>query len=168
MSVIFKCLWTKISWLGKRRKAMWKDGPKKILADPVDWFAFKLDRLALKKSPNNLSLRTCKEKLWRRTSKKKKKFIEINEKNNFKDRGKVKDYKKFYYKTSQQIQVVKIRVVLHSRVKRGKGLVPSNEPLWFKHVDPLFSETNSEIRLNSPVNKTFFNEEDSRENTIQT
>ena len=69
---------------------------------------------------------------------------------------------------------------LHSRIKRGSGLVPSNEPLRFKHIDPVFSESNAEIRLSSSAHETSFvqedgesddndsNEEDSRENTIQT
>ena len=73
---------------------------------------------------------------------------------------------------------------LHSHIKRGSGLARSNEPLWFKHMEflviPVFSETNAKIRLSSSAHESSFvqedgesdvcdsNEEDSREDTIQT
>ena len=56
----------------------------------------------------------------------------------------------------------------------------TDERLWFKVMDPVFSENNAEIRLSSSAHETWFvqedgkctdrdsNEEDSGENTIQT
>ena len=56
----------------------------------------------------------------------------------------------------------------------------ADERLWFKDMDPAFSENNAEIRLSSSAHETWFvqedgksndrdsNEEDSGENTIQT
>ena len=100
-----------------------------VLVDPVNGFAFRLDRVALKKSSNN----EVYEELT------KKNFIEINEKNNFKDKGKVKGYKKL------DTSITRLRIKfsslksgwcnLYSHIKRGSGLASSNEPLWFKDMD---------------------------------
>ena len=101
-----------------------------VLVDPVNGFAFRLDRVALKKSSNN----EVYEELT------KKNFIEINEKNNFKDKGKVKGYKKL------DTSITRLRIKfsslksgwcnLYSHIKRGSGLASTNEPLWFKDMDP--------------------------------
>ena len=101
-----------------------------VLVDPVNGFAFRLDRVALKKSSNN----EVYEELT------KKNFIEINEKNDFKDKGKVKGYKKL------DTSITRLRINfsslksgwcnLYSHIKRGSGLASSNEPLWFKDMDP--------------------------------
>ena len=63
-----------------------------VLADLINGFAFCLDRLALKKSSNDELYEHIKKNFDEALEK--KEFIEINEKNNFKDKGKVKDYKK--------------------------------------------------------------------------
>ena len=62
-----------------------------VLVDPVNGFAFRLDRVALKKSSNNEVYEHMRKILYEELTK--KDFIEINEKNNFKDKGKVKGYK---------------------------------------------------------------------------
>ena len=152
-----------------------------VLADPINGFAFCLDRLALKKSTNNEAYEHIKKTFDEELAK--KEFIEINEKNNFKDKGKVKDYKKLDASITglcNKFKSLKSEwCKLHSRIKPGSDLAPLNEPLWFKHMDPVFSETNAEIRLSSSARETSFvqedgesndsdsNEEDSRENTIQ-
>ena len=66
---------------------------------------------------------------------------------------------------------------LHSHIKHGSAFAPSNKPLWFKHMDSVFSDTNVEIRLSLSAHKTSFlqentdsdtNKEVNCENTIQT
>ena len=63
-----------------------------VLVDPVDGFAFRLDRVALKKSSNNEVYEHMRKIFYEELTI--KDFIEINEKNNFKDKEKVKGYKK--------------------------------------------------------------------------
>ena len=63
-----------------------------VLVDPVNGFAFRLDRVALKKSSNNEVYEHMRKIFYEELTK--KDFIEINEKNNFKDKEKVKGYKK--------------------------------------------------------------------------
>ena len=47
------------------------------------------------------------------------------------------------------------------RIKSGSGLSPEKEPVWFKHLDPEFSETNEEMKLISSATETsFLNEQD--------
>ena len=189
MLVIFKCLWAKVKMAGKEKESHVRRWTKEeevksveVLADLINGFAFCLDRLALEKSSNDELYEHIKKNFDKALEK--KEFIEINEKNNFKDKGKVKDYKKL------DTSITRIRskfkslksdwCKLHSRIKRGSGLAPSNKPLWFKHMDPIFSETNAEIRLSSSAHEISFaqeggesddsdsNEKDSRENIIQT
>ena len=77
---------------------MWEGGPKKkwksfaeVLADPFNWYVFCSDRPALKKLSNNEVYDNIKKRFDEELSR--NKFIENNEKNNFKDKEKVKDYK---------------------------------------------------------------------------
>ena len=63
-----------------------------VLSDPVIWFAFCLDRLALKKLSNKEVYEHTRKIFYEEL--RKKEFIEINEKNNFKDKVKVQGYKK--------------------------------------------------------------------------
>ena len=109
-----------------------------VLVDPVDGFAFRLDRVALKKSSNNKVYEHMRKIFYEELTK--KDFIEMNEKNNFKDKGKVKGYKKL------DTSITRLRINfstlksgwcnLYSHIKRGSGLASSNEPLWFKDMDP--------------------------------
>ena len=46
-------------------------------------------------------------------------------------------------------------------IRSGSGLSPEKEPVWLKHLDPVFYETNQEMKLTSSVTKTpFLNEQD--------
>ena len=63
-----------------------------VLVDPVNEFVFRLDRVALKKSSNNEVYEHMRKIFYEELTI--KDFIEINEKNNFKDKEKVKGYKK--------------------------------------------------------------------------
>ena len=48
-----------------------------------------------------------------------------------------------------------------TRIKSGSGLSPEKEPVWFKHLDPVFCETNEEMKLTSSATETcFLNEQD--------
>ena len=48
-----------------------------------------------------------------------------------------------------------------TRTKSGSGLSPEKEPVWFKHLDPVFCETNEEMKLTSSATETsFLNEQD--------
>ena len=101
-----------------------------------------------------------------------------------KDKGKFKDYKKLDTSTARLRNKFKSLKSewskLHFRIKRGSSLAPSNGPLLFKQMDPVFTETNAEIQLSSSPHEISFvqkdgesddsdsNEEDSRENTIRT
>ena len=45
--------------------------------------------------------------------------------------------------------------------KQWQWLSPEKEPVWLKHLDPVFCETNEEMKLTSSATKTFFlNEQD--------
>ena len=63
-----------------------------VLVDLVNGFAFRLDRVALKKSSNNEVYEHMRKIFYEELTI--KDFIEINEKSNFKDKEKVKGYKK--------------------------------------------------------------------------
>ena len=48
-----------------------------------------------------------------------------------------------------------------TRIKSGSGLSPEKEPVWFKYLNPVFCETNEEIKLTSSAKETsFLNEQD--------
>ena len=61
-----------------------------VLADLVNGLAFCLDRLALMKQSNNNVYEHIKKSFDEELAK--KEFTEINKKNNFKDKGRVKNY----------------------------------------------------------------------------
>ena len=179
MFVIFKCFWTTDKIAGKEEKSHLKTWTKKevgkfaeVLADPVNEFAFCLDRLALKKLSKKWSLPTYKEKLWWRIS---EKSIDRNhQKNNFGYKCKVKNYKKFDKSiTRHRNKSLKSGwCKLHSLIKRASGLAPS--------YDPLMTQAYAWIRLSSSAHETSFVQEDgesdysdsnkvgSHENTTQT
>ena len=108
-----------------------------VLVDPVNEFVFRLDRVALKKSSNNEVYEHMRKIFYEELTK--MDFIKIKEKNNFKDKGKVKGYKKL------DTSITRLRINfstlksgwcnLYSHIKRGSGLASSNEPLWFKDMD---------------------------------
>ena len=43
-----------------------------------------------------------------------------------------------------------------NRTKTGSGLAPENEPLWYKHLDVVFDETNEQLLLTSSAGETSF------------
>ena len=48
-----------------------------------------------------------------------------------------------------------------TRIKSVSGLLPEKEPVWFKHLDPVFCEANEEMKLTSIATETsFLNEHD--------
>ena len=48
-----------------------------------------------------------------------------------------------------------------THIKSGSGLSPKKEPVWFKHLDPVFCETNKEMKLTCTATETsFLNEQD--------
>ena len=148
-----------------------------VLADPDNAFASCLDKLALKKSSNNEVYENIKKVFDQEL--KKEDFIAINERNNFIEKGKVVRYKKL------DTSIVRLRnkfkslksdwLKLHTRILRGSGLAPSKEPLWFKHIDPVFSETNADVELTSSyadtsvyAEKEYDEEDEDREHNAQT
>ena len=42
------------------------------------------------------------------------------------------------------------------RIKNGSGIPPGKEPRWFKHLNPVFCETNETIILSSSAADTSF------------
>ena len=48
-----------------------------------------------------------------------------------------------------------------TRIKSGNSLSPEKEQVWLKHLDPVFCETNEEMKLTSSATETsFLNEQD--------
>ena len=48
-----------------------------------------------------------------------------------------------------------------TRTESDSGLSPEKEPIWFRHVDPVFCETNEKIKLTASATETsFINEQD--------
>ena len=48
-----------------------------------------------------------------------------------------------------------------TRTESDSGLSPEKEPVWFRHVDPVFCETNEKIKLTANATETsFINEQD--------
>ena len=48
-----------------------------------------------------------------------------------------------------------------ARIKSGNSLSPDKEPVWLKHLDLVFCETNEEMKLTSSATETsFLNEQD--------
>ena len=38
-------------------------------------------------------------------------------------------------------------IQISNRIKNGSGLAPEKEPTWYKHMNPVFSETNEEVNI---------------------
>ena len=53
------------------------------------------------------------------------------------------------------------KIITH--IKSGSGLSPEKEPVWSKHLDPVFCETNEELKLTSSATETSFLNEQDRE-----
>ena len=50
-----------------------------------------------------------------------------------------------------------------TRIKSGSGFSPDKKPVWFKHLDPVFCETNEEMKLTSSAMETSFLNEQGEE-----
>ena len=135
MFVVFQCLWTKVKMAGKVKEShvrRWTEEEvekfTEALDDPVNEFAFCLNRPAQKISSNNEIYEHIKKSFDEKLAR--KEFIEINEKNKFKNKGKVKDCKKLDMSIKRLRNKFKsLKSVwwkLHSQIKRGRDLTPSN------------------------------------------
>ena len=50
-----------------------------------------------------------------------------------------------------------------TQIKSGSGFSPDKKPVWFKHLDPVFCETNEEMKLTSSAMETSFLNEQGEE-----
>ena len=134
-----------------------------ILADPTNNYAASLEKLALKKSSNNELLKHIKNTFDEELNDREFKLMNI-EKNFTKDGhpiphqtldASIERLRNKYKALKQEWS----KIIM--RIKSGSGLSPEKEPVWFKHLDPVFCETNEEMKLTSSATKTsFLNEQD--------
>lgn len=130
-----------------------------VLADPSDGFAHAIDRLALKKSANNEVYEHLQTEFRKQLEK--EEFIKVNEMN-FLDKktGKKVPHQKLdisIQRLRNKFKMLKSEWTnLNSRIKQGSGLAASEEPAWFKHIDPVFTETNEDFTLTSSAQETSF------------
>jgi hypothetical protein len=131
-----------------------------VLADDQNDFAFTLESLALKKSANIHVFESIKKEFDSRlhsqaeteqpdSSKKQEKSIDTSV---LKLRAKYKWMKdKWRHYTD--------------RAKSGSGKAAINEPEWFHIIDPIFSETNTKLKVTTKANDLMSseNEEDSND-----
>lgn len=62
------------------------------------------------------------------------------------------------------MQILETRMVKNNRAhKKWHWLSPEKEPVWFKHLDPIFIETNGEMKLSSCAAETSFLSEQDKE-----
>ena len=120
-----------------------------VLVDPVNGFAFRLDRVELKKSSNNEVYEHMRKIFYEELTK--KYFIEINENNNFKDKGKFKGYKELDIPL-QDFRVAQF-IFAHQTWKWPCFIKRSTLVYGYGSI---FSETNAEIRLSSSAHETSF------------
>lgn len=130
-----------------------------VLADPTDGFAHAIDKLALKKSANNEVYEHLQAEFRKQLEK--DDFVKVNELNFIdKKTGKKIPHKKLDISISRlrnKFKMLKSEWTnLNSRIKHGSGLAASDEPAWFKHIDPVFSETNEDFTLTSSAQETSF------------
>ena len=151
---------------GKKHSRRWSKQEtlkfSEVLADPDNGFLQSLEKLALKNSSNDEVFRIIKDIFDNEL--KDDYFIQQNESNNFtrKDRT-VEPYPKL------DTSIGKMRIKLKNlkaewrkitdRSKTGSGLSPESEPDWYKVINCVLSETNSEINLSSNAGETSFCED---------
>ena len=134
-----------------------------ILADSTNNYSASLEKLALKKSSNNELFEHIKITFDEELNDREFKLMNI-EKNFTKD-GHPITYKTL--DTSIERLRNKYKALkqewskIITRMKSGSGLSLEKEPVWFKHLDPVFCETNEEMKLTSSATETsFLNEQD--------
>ena len=166
--VLTECSWVKFEErkVLKKSKALDERRKREIQRDfrrPTNNYAAILEKLALKKSSNNELFEHIKNTFDEELNDREFKLMNI-EKNFTKDGHPIphktldtsierlrKKYKALKQEWSKII----------TRIKSASGLSPEKEPIWFKHLDPVFCETNEEMKLTSSATKTsFLNEQD--------
>ena len=134
-----------------------------ILADQTNNYAASLEKLALKKSSNNELFEHIKSTFDEELND--REFILMNIEKNF-----TTDDHPIPHKTLDTL-IERLRnkykalkqewPKIITRTESGSGLSPEKEPVWFRHVDPVFCETNEEIKLTASATETsFLNEQD--------
>ena len=114
------------------------------LADPTCNYAAFLEKLALKKSSNNELLEHIKNIFDEELNDREFKLMNI-EKNFTKDSHPIlhKTLDTLIERLRNKYKALKqewSKIIM--RIKSGSGLSPEKEPVWFKHLDPVFCETN--------------------------
>ena len=134
-----------------------------ILVDPTNNYAASLEELALKKSSNNQLFEDIKNNLDEELNDCKFKFMNI-EKNFTKDGHPIlhKTLDTLIERLRNKYKALKQEwSKLTTRIKSGSDLSPQKKSVWFKHLDPVFCETNEEMKLTSIATETsFLNEQD--------
>ena len=131
-----------------------------VLADEEHNFAAALEELALKKVPNN-EVFTLIQKIFDQKLRENH-FIEVNEAENFTNaKGVVSEYtpwdtsiEKLHRKyTTLKAEWCKI----FDRCKNESVLAPQKEPIWYKTLNPIFSEKNENLHLAEGSEDLLFN-----------
>ena len=132
-----------------------------ILADPTNNYAASLEKLALKKSSNNELFEHIKNTFDEEWNDREFKLSNI-EKNFTKD-GHPIPHKTLDTSIERVRNKYKALIQEWSKtITRIKG-VSGLSPVWFKHLDPVFFETNEEMKLTSSATETSFLNEQDRE-----
>ena len=116
----------------------------KILADPTNNYAASLEELSLKKSSNNELFEHIKNTFDEELNDREFKLMNI-EKNFTKDGHPIlhKTLDTLIERLRNKYKALKQEwSKIITRMKSGSGLSPEKEPVWFKHLDPVFCETN--------------------------
>ena len=127
-----------------------------ILANDDDGFCYALETLALKKKTNNEVFEHIKSKFEARLSE--EEFHETNVVENFTSR------RKTFEKLNTSVEKLRRKYAnlktkwkdQQDQAKRGSGLASEDEPGWYQHLNPIFSDTNVEINLSSSGNDLSF------------
>ena len=116
----------------------------KILADPTNNYAASLEELSLKKSSNNELFEHIKNTFDEELNDHEFKLMNI-EKSFTKDDHliphKILDTSIETFSNKYEALKQEWSKII-TRMKSGSGLSPEKEPVWFKHLDPVFCETN--------------------------
>ena len=134
-----------------------------ILADATNNYAASLEKLALKKSSNNELFEHIKNTFYEELND--REFILMNIEKNFTTDGHPIPHKildTLIERLRNKYKVLKQEwPKIITRTESDSGLSPEKEPVWFKHVDPVFCETNEKIKLTASATETsFINEQD--------
>ena len=149
----------------KRRMKEEKEKFSEILADPINNYAASLEKLVLKKSSSNELFEHIKNTFDEELNDREFKLMN-NDKNFTKDGHPIplKTLDTLIERLRNKYKVLKQEwSKIITRIKKGSGLSPEKEPLRFKDLDPVFSETSEEMKLTSSTTETSFLNEQDRE-----